>query len=128
DRRLALLAGSGVPLGNHRLVVVVDPPRHHPGPGAQRAGHAELGQDRLADEVALVRQVVEEPGQLLLDLERDDLRLGGLAGGLTGHGRSPEGLGITKSYGVRPDRGKPARRAAVRKRPGPASGSRPGRW
>src|SRR5687767_7091337 len=41
----------------HLAVVFPDPAGDDPGPGAERAGHPELGQDGPADELALVREL-----------------------------------------------------------------------
>ncbi len=70
DHRLALVARPAVVFRNHGFEVVVETPCHNTGAGAKWAGHAELGQNGFADEVAFVRQVVEELRQFFLDLER----------------------------------------------------------
>src|SRR5262245_956963 len=49
--------------------MIVHAALHHARALAQRTGHAELRGNRLADEGALVRQLVQELGQLLFDLE-----------------------------------------------------------
>src|SRR5213082_1176978 len=69
------VAGVLVLALDDRLVVVVQSAGHYARPGAQRAGHGELGKDRLADELALVFELAEEFGQILLHLEGDDLLL-----------------------------------------------------
>src|SRR5262249_15041151 len=60
DRVLALLAGPGVVLGDQRLEVIVDTAGNDPAADAQRAVHPELREDRPADELALVGQLIEE--------------------------------------------------------------------
>ena len=67
--------------------MVVDAARHDALALAQRAGDAELGRDGLADEGALVGQLVEQVGELVLDLEGDD----GVFGGLRDIAVSPAG-------------------------------------
>ena len=73
DRGLALLARFRVVLGNDRPVVIVNPPRHDATAGAEWAGHAELREDRLADELAFIRKLVQKLRQILFHLEGDDL-------------------------------------------------------
>src|SRR5690349_9997858 len=53
----AAVAAAQVVLGQKRRVVVVDALGDDAGAVAQRAGHAELGDDRLADEGALVGEL-----------------------------------------------------------------------
>lgn len=61
--------------GDDRLEVVVQPTCDHAGANAQGAGHAELGDDRLADEIAFIGKFVEKLGEIFFDFERDDFRL-----------------------------------------------------
>ena len=58
---------------DHGFEVVVETACHDTRAGAKWASHAELGQDRFADEIAFVGQIVEELCQFFLDLERDNL-------------------------------------------------------
>src|SRR5262245_2231646 len=78
-----------------RLVMGMQPARNDTGPGTQRAFHGELGQDRLADELALVLELAEELGEVLFHFEGDDLgllRLPGHEGYLVG------AMGMTLLY------------------------------
>src|ERR1019366_211315 len=63
-----------VPVGQQRGIVIVGPAADLAGPVAQGTGRVHLGRDRLADELALVGQLVEEVRQLGLDLERYHFR------------------------------------------------------
>ena len=78
--RFALLAGPFVLGGDDRLVVIVNPARHDAGPGTEWAVHAELAENRFTDEIAFIRQVVQELGKLLFDFEGDDFRFGRFPG------------------------------------------------
>ena len=51
-------------------VMIVHGSRHHSRAAAQGAGHVQLRRDGLANERALVRQLVQEVGELLLDLNQ----------------------------------------------------------
>ena len=71
----ATVALAGIPVGQEGGVMIVSPAAHLPGPLAQWAGDAHLGGNRLADELALVGQLVQEIRELLFDLECDDFGL-----------------------------------------------------
>src|SRR5262249_9873033 len=73
---------------DHRLVVVVKAAWNDSRSRAKGAGHGELGEDRLGNELALVLEFAEEFGQVLLDLERHN----GLLLRLPGHGAVPRRL------------------------------------
>jgi hypothetical protein len=62
-------------LGDDLAEVVVDAARDDARTRAQRAVQAELREDRAADELALVGELVEEVRQVVVHLERDDLGL-----------------------------------------------------
>lgn len=73
NRCSALVARVLVLFQNDRLVVIVQSAWHDAGTRTERAFHRELGQDRLADELAFVLELAEKLREFLLDLERDDL-------------------------------------------------------
>ncbi len=79
QRVAAAVAAPRAEAIQQRGVVVVQASRHHSLAVTQRTGDAELGRDGLADEGALVGQLVEQLGQLALDLEGHDRSLGRLA-------------------------------------------------
>ncbi len=55
--------------------MIVNPLFHYACPAAKGTGHVELGQDRPADELAFIRQSIQEAGQLIFHLECHDLLL-----------------------------------------------------
>src|ERR1051326_5175650 len=64
-----------------RSEMVVNATRNDAHALAERARHAELRHDRLANELALVAELVEQVGEVFLDLEGDHGCLAGLARG-----------------------------------------------
>lgn len=76
----ATIAAPGVQSSQERGIMVVHAPRHHASPVAQRTGHAELSGNRFPNKRALIRQFIEEFGQLGFDFESHYSGLQGLAG------------------------------------------------
>ena len=73
DHRLALVARSAIVLRDDGFEVIVYATCNNARTRTKWASHAELGQYGFADEVAFVRQIVEELRQFFLDLERHNL-------------------------------------------------------
>src|SRR5262249_32056940 len=66
-------------IGQQRGIIIVHAARHHAPAIAQRARHAELGDNGLANKIAFILELVEQAGELAFYLERDDGGLGAFA-------------------------------------------------